>query len=54
MKNKEEFTENRSRDWMLFIASTVAMFALLWFKPEWVWTIWPIQFTSLAGALGRL
>jgi hypothetical protein len=54
MKNKEEFTMNRSRDWMLFIASSVLMVALLWYSPEWVWVAWPLQFTSLAGALGRL
>ena len=52
--NKEEYTPNKSRDWMLFIVSTVAMLAILWFKPEWVWVTWPFQFTALAGALGRL
>ncbi|MCB0525389.1 MAG: hypothetical protein R3A50_03845 [Saprospiraceae bacterium] len=54
MKNNEEVTENRGRDWMLFIISTIGMLALLWFKPEWVWVAWPFQFTALAGALGRL
>ena len=54
MKSKEEYTENRSRDWLVFIVSTVIMLALLWFSPEWVWVIWPFQFTALAGALGRL
>jgi hypothetical protein len=52
--NKEEYTQNKSRDWMVFIVSTVAMVAILWFKPEWVWVTWPFQFTALAGALGRL
>ncbi len=54
MKNNEEFTMNRSRDWMIFIASSVVMVALLWYAPEWVWVAWPFQFTALAGALGRL
>jgi hypothetical protein len=54
MKNKEEYTPNISRDWMVFIASSVFMVAILWFKPEWVWVAWPFQFTALAGALGRL
>jgi hypothetical protein len=52
--NKEEYTQNKSRDWMIFIVSSVAMVAILWFKPEWVWVTWPFQFTALAGALGRL
>lgn len=54
MKSKEEYTENRSRDWLVFIVSTVVMLALLWFSPEWVWVAWPFQFTALAGAMGRL
>jgi hypothetical protein len=54
MKNKEEYSENRSRDWMIFLASTVLMVALLWVAPEWVWVAWPFQFTALAGAMGRL
>jgi hypothetical protein len=54
MKNNEEYSENRSRDWMVFFVSTIAMIALLIFKPEWVWVAWPFQFTALAGALGRL
>ncbi len=53
-ENNEEYTENRGRDWMIFWVSTVAMFALLFWKPEWVWAAWPFQFTALAGALGRL
>jgi hypothetical protein len=51
---KEEYTENRSRDWIIFLVSTVAMIALLFVKPEWVWVAWPFQFTAIAGALGRL
>jgi hypothetical protein len=51
---KEEYTENRSRDWIMFLVSTVAMFALLFLKPEWIWVAWPFQFTAIAGALGRL
>lgn len=54
MKKNEEYTENRSRDWLIFGVSTVAVIALLLFKPEWVWVAWPFQFTALAGALGRL
>ena len=54
MKKNEEYTPNVSRDWMIFLASTVVMIALLIWKPEWIWTVWPFQFTSLAGALGRL
>jgi hypothetical protein len=53
-ENKEEYAENRGRDWMIFGVSTVAMVAILFWKPEWVWTVWPFQFTALAGALGRL
>jgi len=54
MKKNEEYVENRSRDWMIFIISSVAMVAMLLWKPEWVWTVWPFQFTALAGAMGRL
>lgn len=54
MKNNEEYTENRSRDWLVFIISTIGAVLLLWFHPEWVWVAFPFQFTSLAGALGRL
>jgi len=54
MKNKEEYTESRSRDWLIFGVSTVFMLALLIFKPEWIWVAFPFQFTALAGALGRL
>lgn len=54
MKKNEEYTENRSRDWLIFGISTVAVIALLLVKPEWVWAAWPFQFTALAGALGRL
>jgi hypothetical protein len=53
-ENNEEYTENRSRDWIVFWVSTVGMVALLIWKPEWVWVAWPFQFTALAGALGRL
>jgi hypothetical protein len=53
-KKNEEYTENKSRDWMIFGISSVAMLAILWWKPEWVWVVWPFQFTALAGALGRL
>jgi hypothetical protein len=54
MKKNEEYTENRSRDWLIFIVSSVAMIAFLIWMPEWVWVVWPFQFTALAGALGRL
>ena len=54
MKNNEEYTENRSRDWIVFGVSTIAMFIILWVKPEWIWVTFPFQFTALAGALGRL
>ena len=54
MRKNEEYTENKSRDWLLFIGGTIAMVALLIWKPEWVWVAWPFQFTGLAGALGRL
>ncbi|MEY3243080.1 MAG: hypothetical protein RIR11_4519 [Bacteroidota bacterium] len=52
--SKEEYTPNKGRDWMIFGVSTVIMFGLLWFKPEWIWVIWPFQLTALAGAMGRL
>jgi hypothetical protein len=52
--SKEEYTENKGRDWLIFLVSSVAMVAILWLKPEWVWVVWPFQFTALAGALGRL
>ncbi|MBC7777056.1 MAG: hypothetical protein H7246_16610 [Phycisphaerae bacterium] len=54
MKKNEEYVKNPGRDWLMFIISTVAMFALLIWMPEWIWTAWPFQFTALAGALGRL
>ena len=54
MSNKEEYTENKGRDWLLFLVSTVGMVALLIFLPEWVWVAFPFQFTALAGAMGRL
>jgi len=54
MKKNEEYVNNPSRDWLVFIVSTVGMIALLIWMPEWVWVAWPFQFTALAGALGRL
>lgn len=54
MKKNEEYVQNRGRDWLIFLVSTVAMLAFLWFKPEWVWVVWPFQLTALAGALGRI
>ncbi len=54
MKKQGEYTGNRSRDWMIFIASTVVMVAILFWKPEWCWVTFPFQFTYLTGALGRL
>lgn len=54
MNKKEEYTNNSGRDWLIFGVSTIAMIALLAIAPEWVWVTWPFQFTSLAGALGRL
>lgn len=54
MKKNEEYVNNRGRDWLIFFVSTVAMIAFLLFKPEWVWVVWPFQFTALAGALNRL
>ena len=54
MKKNEEYVPNTGRDWIMFLISTVAMIALLIWKPEWIWTAWPFQFTALAGALGRL
>ncbi|MFN4257038.1 MAG: hypothetical protein ACK4Q5_18720 [Saprospiraceae bacterium] len=53
MKN-EEYVQNKGRDWMVFLISTIAMIAFLVFLPEWVWVVWPFQLTALAGALGRL
>ena len=54
MKNNEEYVANRSRDMIMFVVSTVAMIAILIWKPEWVWVTWPFQFTALAGMLNRL
>jgi hypothetical protein len=54
MKQKEEYVDNRRRDWIIFGISSVLMVGLLVVSPEWVWVIWPLQFTALAGALGRL
>lgn len=54
MRKNEEYTENRGRDWLVFLLSTVAAIAFLWLAPEWVWVTFPFFFTSLAGALGRL
>ncbi len=54
MKKNEEYTENRTRDWLIFIVSSVIMVGFLIWMPEWVWVTWPFVFTGLAGALGRL
>ena len=54
MKKNEEYTENKSRDWLIFIVSTVLTLVILFVKPEWVWVGFPFVFTSLAGAMGRL
>ncbi|MFZ4474605.1 MAG: hypothetical protein ACOYPR_05385 [Saprospiraceae bacterium] len=54
MKKNEEYVDNRKRDWILFGISTVIMLGLLVFKAEWIWVIWPLQFTAFAGAMGRL
>ena len=54
MKKNEEYTENRGRDWIIFIVSSIVMVGFLFVIPEWVWVVWPFQFTALAGALGRL
>lgn len=53
MKN-EEYATNKSRDWMIFLASSVAAIAFLFIQPEWVWVTFPFFFTALAGAMGRL
>jgi len=54
MKKNEEYVKNSSRDWLMFIVSTIGMVALLIWLPAWIWVAWPFQFTALAGALGRL
>jgi len=54
MKKNEEYTENRGRDWMMFLISLVLTLVILWVKPEWVWVGFPFVFTALAGAMGRL
>ena len=54
MKNKEEYTHNPGRDWLMFGISLIGTLAILYFAPEWVWVGFPFVFTSLAGALGRL
>jgi hypothetical protein len=50
----EEFVPNKRRDWMIFWISSAVMVGFLILKPEWVWVVWPFQFTALAGAVGRL
>lgn len=54
MSKNEEYTENRGRDWLVFIASLIGTLALLFVAPEWVWVGFPFVFTALAGAMGRL
>jgi hypothetical protein len=54
MNKNEEYQENRGRDRLIFLVSTVAMVGFLILKPEWVWVVWPFQFTAAAGMLGRL
>ncbi|MBK9337577.1 MAG: hypothetical protein IPM98_13850 [Lewinellaceae bacterium] len=54
MNRKEEYTENRGRDWLVFIVSLIGTLALLVVAPEWVWVSFPFLFTALAGAMGRL
>jgi hypothetical protein len=51
---KGEYKANKSRDWLVFGISSVAVLVILMVKPEWVWVAWPFQLTALAGALGRL
>ena len=45
---------HRGRDRIIFLVSTVVMLGFLYWKPEWVWVVWPFQFTALAGMFGRL
>ena len=54
MKKNEEYQANNRRDWMIFLASSVFMLALLVFMPEWIWVSFPFVLTSLAGAMNRL
>jgi len=54
MRKNEEYTENRGRDWLVFIVSLIGTLAILFWKPEWVWVGFPFVFTALAGAMGRL
>ncbi len=54
MKIKEEYQENRSRDRIIFIVSTVVMVGFLIVLPQWVWVVWPFLLTAAAGMFGRL
>ena len=44
-------TASKSKYWLYFIISTVAMIALLIFIPEWFWLALPFSLTYLAAAM---
>jgi len=48
--NKEE-TSSSSKDWLLFLVSTVVMIAMLIFVNEWFWLAMPFSLTYLVKAL---
>ncbi|MCY7330884.1 MAG: hypothetical protein LH618_20190 [Saprospiraceae bacterium] len=54
MNNKEEYTDNPRRDWLVFGVSLVVTLVILFVAPEWVWVGFPFVLTALAGAMGRL
>lgn len=54
MKKNEEYQANVSRDWMVFIISTLFMIGLYFVATEWIWVAFPFVLTALAGAMKRL
>ena len=50
MDNQKE-QDSSSKDWMLFIISTVVLIAMLIFVNEWFWLALPFSLTYLVKAL---
>ena len=46
--------KSNSKNWMLFIVSTLVMIGFLVFKPEWVWVASPFSLTYFSEAMNYL
>ena len=47
----QENTSSSKTDWLLFVISTIVMFAMLVFMNEWFWLAMPFSLTYLVKAL---